>query len=301
MNSPPPTKPWLVDFVLLAAIWGASFLFTRLGAAEFGVLPTAGMRVGVAAAFLLPLLVARGQLHLLRAHWKKIFFLGMLNSGIPFALYAFALLSISTGLSSLLNATVPLFGALVAWFWLKDRPHGTKVLGLLIGFIGVAMLAWGKASFKPNASGLVTGWAVLACLGACLCYGLSASFTKRYLSGQPSLVIATGSQVGATLGLALPTLWFWPSQTPSATAWLALLAVGVLCTGVAYVLFFRLIDKVGAAGSLTVTFLIPVFAVVYGVIFLGESVTAWMLVCGAIILCGTALSMGLFKLHSTKA
>lgn len=301
MNSPPPTKPWLVDFVLLAAIWGASFLFTRLGAAEFGVLPTAGMRVGVAAAFLLPLLVARGQLHVLRAHWKKIFFLGMLNSGIPFALYAFALLSISTGLSSLLNATVPLFGALVAWLWLKDRPHGTKVLGLLIGFIGVAMLAWGKASFKPNASGLVTGWAVLACLGACLCYGLSASFTKRYLSGQPSLVIATGSQVGATLGLALPTLWFWPSQTPSATAWLALLAVGVLCTGVAYVLFFRLIDKVGAAGSLTVTFLIPVFAVVYGVIFLGESVTTWMLVCGAIILCGTALSMGLFKLHSTKA
>ncbi len=301
MNSPPPTKPWLVDSVLQAASWGASFLLTRLGAAEIGVLPTAGMRVGVAAAFLLPLLVARGQLHVLRAHWKKIFFLGMLNSGIPFALYAFALLSISTGLSSLLNATVPLFGALVAWLWLKDRPHGTKVLGLLIGFIGVAMLAWGKASFKPNASGLVTGWAVLACLGACLCYGLSASFTKRYLSGQPSLVIATGSQVGATLGLALPTLWFWPSQTPSATAWLALLAVGVLCTGVAYVLFFRLIDKVGAAGSLTVTFLIPVFAVVYGVIFLGESVTAWMLVCGAIILCGTALSMGLFKLHSTKA
>jgi drug/metabolite transporter (DMT)-like permease len=291
----------VLDFVLLAAIWGASFLFTRLGAAEFGVLPTAGMRVGIAATFLLPLLVARGQLGTLRAQWKKIFLLGMLNSGIPFALYAFALQSISTGLSSLLNATVPLFGALVAWLWLKDRPHGLKVVGLLVGFTGVAMLAWGKASFKPDASGLVTGWAVLACLGACLCYGLSASFTKRYLSGQPSLVIATGSQVGATLGLALPTLWFWPSQTPSATAWLALLAVGVLCTGIAYVLFFRLVDKVGAAGSLTVTFLIPVFAVIYGVVFLGESVTGWMLVCGAVILCGTALSMGLFKLGNKKA
>jgi drug/metabolite transporter (DMT)-like permease len=291
----------VLDFVLLAAIWGASFLFTRLGSAEFGVLPTAGMRVGIAAVFLLPLLVARGQLGTLRAHWKKIFLLGMLNSGIPFALYAFALQSISTGLSSLLNATVPLFGALVAWLWLKDRPHGLKVVGLLVGFTGVAMLAWGKASFKPDASGLVTGWAVLACLGACLCYGLSASFTKRYLSGQPSLVIATGSQVGATLGLALPTLWFWPSQTPSATAWLALLAVGVLCTGIAYVLFFRLVDKVGAAGSLTVTFLIPVFAVIYGVVFLGESVTGWMLVCGAVILCGTALSMGLFKLGNKKA
>jgi len=291
-------KVWLTEFILLGAIWGASFLFTRLGAAEFGALPTAGLRVGIAAIFLLPLLLLRGQWQALSAHWEKIFFLGMLNSGIPFALYAYALLSISTGLSSLLNATVPLFGALVAWLWLKDRPHGMKILGLLVGFVGVAMLAWGKASFKPDASGLVTGWAVLACLAACLCYGLSASFTKRYLGGVPSLVIATGSQLGATLGLALPTLWLWPNQMPSSTAWLALLAVGVLCTGVAYVLFFRLIDKVGAAGSLTVTFLIPVFAVLYGVVFLGESVTAWMLICGTVILLGTALSMGLLKLFS---
>ena len=298
MNSSHPPRTWLTEFVLLGAIWGASFLFTRLGAAEFGALPTAGLRVGIAALFLLPLMLLRGQRQTLSKHWKKIFLLGMLNSGIPFALYAYALLSISTGLSSLLNATVPLFGALVAWLWLKDRPHGMKILGLLIGFVGVAMLAWGKASFTPNASGLVTGWAVLACLGACLCYGISASFTKRYLGGVPSLVIASGSQLGATIGLALPTLWLWPSQTPSTTAWLALLAVGVLCTGVAYVLFFRLIDKVGAAGSLTVTFLIPVFAVFYGVVFLGESVTAWMLLCGAVILLGTALSMGLLKLFN---
>ena len=295
MTSLPGKKPWLTEFVLLGAIWGASFLFTRLGAAEFGALPTAGVRVGIAALFLLPMLLARGQWPSLVRHWKKIFFLGMLNSGIPFALYAYALLSISTGLSSLINATVPLFGALVAWVWLKDRPHRMKIIGLLIGFVGVAMLASGKASFKPDASGLVTGWAVLACLGACLCYGLAASFTKRYLSGQPSLVIAAGSQIGATLGLALPTFLLWPSHTPSTTAWLALLVVGVLCTGVAYVLYFRLIDKVGAAGSLTVTFLIPVFAVFYGVVFLGESVTAWMLICGAVILSGTALSMGLLK------
>lgn len=295
MTLSPGKKPWLTEFVLLGAIWGASFLFTRIGAAEFGALPTAGVRVGIAALFLLPLLLARGQWPSLVRQWKKIFFLGMLNSGIPFALYAYALLSISTGLSSLINATVPLFGALVAWLWLKDRPHGMKIIGLLIGFVGVAMLASGKASFKPDASGLVTGWAVLACLGACLCYGISASFTKRHLSGVPSLAIATGSQMGATVGLALPTFLFWPSQTPGTTAWLSLLAVGVLCTGVAYVLFFRLIDKVGAAGSLTVTFLIPVFAVLYGVVFLGEAVTAWMLICGVVILCGTALSMGLLK------
>jgi drug/metabolite transporter (DMT)-like permease len=285
----------LVEFIVLAAIWGASFLFTRLGTEEFGPLPTAGLRVSIAALFLLPLLLARGQWSALAQHWKKIFFLGMLNSGIPFACYAFALLSISTGLSSLLNATVPLFGALVAWIWLKDRPHGLKIIGLLVGFVGVAMLAWGKASFKPNASGLVTGWAVLACLLACLCYGLAASFTKRFLSGVPSLVIATGSQMGATIGLALPTLWLWPSHAPSSTAWLALLAVGILCTGIAYVLYFRLVENIGPAGSLTVTFVIPVFAVIYGVIFLGESITPWMLVCGAVILCGTALSTGLIR------
>ena len=293
MNPSHPPKTWLTEFVLLAAIWGASFLFTRLGVAEFGVLPTAGLRVAIAALFLLPLVHAQRHWPVLRQHWKNIFILGMLNSGLPFALYAFALLSITTGLSSLINATVPLFGALVAWLWLKDRPHGAKIAGLLIGFVGVALLASGKASFKPNAAGVVTGWAVLACLGACLCYGLSASFARRYLSGQPSLAIAAGSQFGATLGLALPTLWLWPSQTPSANAWLAMLCVGVLCTGVAYVLFFRLNEKMGAASSLTVTFLIPVFAVIYGVIFLGETVSGWMLLCGAIILLGTGLSTGL--------
>ena len=283
------------DFVLLAAVWGSSFMFMRLGVTEFGALPTAGVRVAIAALFLLPVLWHQGLGSDLRQHWKSTFFVGLLNSAIPFACYAYALLSISTGLSSILNATVPLFGALVAWLWLKDRPHSMKILGLLIGFLGVAMLAWGKDSFKPDASGLVTGWAVLACLGACLCYGISASFTKRYLTGVPSLSIATGSQIGATIGLALPTLWLWPSHTPSNSAWLALLALGVLCTALAYVLYFRLINAVGAAGSLTVTFLIPVFAILYGVVFLGEAVTAWMLLCGVIILTGTALSMDLLK------
>ncbi len=295
MKSQSSPNAWLAEFVALGAIWGASFLFAHLSVVEFGAVPTAGLRVGIAALFLLPLLVLRGQWPALAKHWKKIFLLGMLNSGIPFALYAYALLSISTDLSGLLNATVPLFGALVAWLWLKDRPHGMKILGLLIGFVGVAMLAWSKTSFKPNATGQVTGWAVLACLSACLCYGIAASYTKRHLSGVSSLAIATGSQMGAAIGLALPSLWLWPAHTPAASAWMALLALGVLCTGVAYVLFFRLIDSIGAAGTLTVTFLIPVFAVFYGMVFLGETVTAWMLFCGAIILLGTALSMDLLK------
>ena len=295
MKSTATRSAWLPEYLLLAALWGSSFLFMRLGAVEFGALPTAGVRVTIASLFLLPLLLYKGLGPQLVVHWKKVFFVGLLNSAIPFALFSFALLSISTGLSSILNATAPLFGALIAWVWLKDRPHGLRILGLLIGFAGVALLASGKASFKPNAAGVTTGWAVLACLLACVCYGISASYTKRYLGGLPSLVTATGSQLGATLGLALPTLWLWPQNLPGARAWLALLALGVLCTGVAYILYFRLIEHIGAAKSLTVTFVVPVFAVVYGMIFLGEMVSGWMLMCGAIIVSGTALSIGLFK------
>lgn len=293
-------RPWGRDFVLLAAIWGASFLFMHLGALEFGVLPTAAVRVAIASLFLWPLVWLRGLLPELKKHWRRTFLIGMLNSGIPFACISFALLHISTGLSSILNATVPMFGALVAWAWLKDKPTASRLLGLVIGFAGVAMLAWRAAvpglAFKPDASGLAPGWAVLACLLACLCYGISASYTKRYLSGLPPLVTAAGSQIGATLGLALPALWLWPARMPGPTAWLALLAVGVVCTGLAYILFFRLIEHAGPQRALSVTFLVPVFAVLYGVLFLGEVVTPWMLLCAAVIVCGTALSTGLLKL-----
>ncbi len=292
------TKGWLADFLLLAAIWGASFLFMRLAAAELGPLPTAALRVAIASLFLLPILLVKGHWPALRQHWRPVLFAGILNSGIPFALYAFAVLHISTGLSSILNATVPLFGALVAWLWLSDKPGWSRSVGLAIGFGGVVLLAGEQASFKPNASGVAPAWAVLACLAATTCYALAASFTKKHMPSMPPLVAATGSQIGATLALALPALWFRPDHMPSASAWGALLVVGVLCTGVAYVLYFRLIDRAGPAKALTVTFLIPVFAIAYGVLLLDEHVTSWMLICGGVILLGTALSSGLIKLRS---
>ena len=284
------------DFILLAALWGASFLFMRLGTLEFGPLPTAGLRVAIASLALLPVMLSRGLWPQLRQHWKPVMICGLINSAIPFALFSFALLSISTGLSSILNATVPLFGALVAWLWLGDEPGTSRTVGLVIGFIGVALLASGKASFKPDASGAVTAWGILACLLATISYAVAASFTRRYLSGLNSLMVATGSQIGAALGLALPTLLMWPVQAPSLKAWGALLALGILCTAVAYVLFFRLIEQLGPARAITVTFTIPVFAVFYGVTLLGETVTTWMLFCGVIVLCGTALATGLVKL-----
>ncbi|MES3000642.1 MAG: EamA family transporter [Pseudomonadota bacterium] len=288
-------RRWIVDFILLGAIWGASFLFMRLSVVEFGAIPTAAMRVVIASVFLVTLVLWRGLGPQLRTHWKAIALVGVLNSAIPFACFAFAIQSITTGLSAILNATVPLFGALVAWAWLKDKPTGSRILGLVIGFGGIALLAWDKASFKPDASGIAPGWAVLACLLATVCYGIAASAAKRYLSGLPPLVTAAGSQIGATLALALPALWFWPARMPGLNPWLSVIVLGVLCTGIAYILYFRLIENAGPARAVAVTFAIPVFAVLYGVLFLGEHVTGWMLLCGAVIVCGTALSTGLLS------
>jgi drug/metabolite transporter (DMT)-like permease len=293
--------PWIPEFVLLAAIWGASFLFTRMGTVEFGVWATAGLRVLIATLFLLPILFLRGHSQSLREHWKLVLLVGITNSAIPFVCFSFALQSITVGLSSLLNATVPLFGAVIAWVWLSDRPSGSRMLGLAIGFLGVAMLAWDKASFKPDASGLSSGWGVLACLFACFCYGISASFTKRFLGGLPSLVSSTGSQLGAALALLPLTIFYWPSHEVSLKAWGAVITLGVVCTGFAYILFFRLIERAGPAKALSVTFAIPVFAVLYGVVLLGETVTPWMVGCGLVIVLGTTLSTGILKLPKISA
>lgn len=288
-------KPWLADLILLAAIWGASFFFMRIGVLEFGPFPTAAVRVVIASLFLLPLVWMRGLMPQLKQHWRRTFFVGILNSGIPFACFAFALLSITTGLSSILNATVPMFGALVAWVWLKDKPNASRLLGLALGFLGIAMLAGDKASFKPEVSHEASALAVLACLLACICYAIAASYTKRYLVGIPPLVTAAGSQVGATLGMALPAAWLWPARMPGAAAWGALAVTGVVSTAVAYILFFRLIENAGPQRALSVTFLVPVFAVLYGVLLLGEHVTLWMLICAGVIVLGTALSTGLLR------
>jgi drug/metabolite transporter (DMT)-like permease len=290
----------IAEFCLLAALWGASFMFMRLGAAEFGALPTAGLRVGLAALFLLPVFLVKGVWADFRRRARPILLVGLLNSALPFALFSFAVLHIATGLTAILNATVPLSGAVVAWLWLKDRPGGSRALGLAIGFLGVALLVLGKSGVTPigapaGGSTALTLMAMGACLLATLCYGIAASFTKRHLAGAHPLATAAGSQIGASIGLALPTLWLWPAQAASHTAWLAVAAVALFCTAVAYILFFHIIEQAGPSKALTVTFLVPVFALVYGVWFLGESITSWTLLCGAVIVVGTALSTGLLR------
>lgn len=282
----------LIDLLLLAAIWGASFLFMRVGAPEFGPVTLAALRVAGAAVFLLPVAWASGHAAALWRHRGHLLVCGALSSAVPFLCYSFAALSITAGLASIFNATTPLFGALIAWWWLGDRPGRWKGLGLALGFAGVLWLAWDKASFRPGAS--ATGWAVLACLTATLCYGVAASYTKRHLSSVPSLAVAAGTQLGAALLLALPGWWWRPSGMPSLGAWAATLALALLCTGIAYILYFRLIARIGPANAIAVTFLIPAFAVLWGWWWLDEHITGAMLAGGAVILVGTALATGLW-------
>ncbi len=201
---------WLAQFVALGAIWGSSFMFMRLAVADFGPVATATLRVSLGALFLLPLLLWRGQWPALRARWRAIFFVGLLNSGIPFALFAFSLLTITTGLSSIINATVPMFGALVAWLWLGERLGLWRIAGLVLGFVGVTLLAWDQAGLRAAASALHPIWAMLACLGACISYALAASYTRLYLQDVPPLAAATGSQIGAG------RIQEWPSSCSKA-------------------------------------------------------------------------------------
>lgn len=283
----------LVDLFVLAALWGASFLFMRVAAAPFGPAALVWVRVAGAALVLLPLLVARGEAGALRRHWRPIFVVGLTNSALPFAMYSYALLTLSGSLASIFNAATPLFGALIAWLWLKDRLSKTRVLGLAIGFAGVLGLAWNKASFKGDPESVQVTLSVAACLVATLSYGWSASYTKRHVVGVPPIALATGSQLSAALAWTIPALLYWPAASPGATPWAAALLLAALSTGLAYILYFRLIASAGPANALTVTFLVPAFAVAWGALFLGEVPTPAMGIGCVVILVGTALATGL--------
>lgn len=282
-----------VDLIVLAALWGGSFLFMRMGAGEFGPVALAAVRCAGAALFLVPLLASRGQLGELRRAWRGILLVGVTNSALPFVCFGIAALAITAGLSSIFNAATPLATALIAAIWWRDRLTSRRWLGMAIGLAGVAWLAWDRAGIKSTSHGVTAGLAVLACLMATLFYGFSANYTKRKLAQVPPLAMATGSQLSAALVLALPAWWLRPAQMPGATAWAATIALAVLCTGVAYILYFRLITHAGATNASAVTFLIPAFAVLWGWLFLDEAISATMVAACGVVLVGTALAMGL--------
>ena len=278
-----------LELTVLAAIWGSSFLFMRIAAPEFGPIPLIATRVAVAAVFLAAIVAARGGMRDIYTHWGRLFVLGALSSAIPFTLFAYAVLSVTAGFASILNATVPLFGAIVAYVWLGDTLGPLRIAGLVIGFVGVIVLVSDRIVFTSGGS----GWAVMAGLSASFLYGIGASFTKRKLAEVDPLVNATGSQIGAALLLLIPAFIFWPSQNPSWLSWTSALVLGILCTGIALLFFFRLIARIGPARTITLTYLIPAFGVLWGFLFLNEPVSASMVAGSAVILLGTALASGL--------
>lgn len=283
-----------LELLLLAALWGASFLFMRLSAPEFGPMAMAALRCLGAALFLWPILLLQGHGQTLRTHWRAIAWLGIVNSALPFVLYGVALLAINAGLSAIFNAATPLWAAAIGAVWLRERLGPTRVLGLAIGLAGVIGLAWDKAGFAANEHGISAALAIAACLAATLSYGYGANYAKKRLAGVSSMAMATGSQLSAATVLAVPAWLQRPHAMPGITAWVSLASLALLCTGVAYILYFRLIAHIGATSASAVTFVIPVFAAGFGWLFLDERLSPSMIVCGGVILLGTALAMGVW-------
>jgi drug/metabolite transporter (DMT)-like permease len=270
----------------LAAIWGASFLFLRIGAPVLGPTVLIELRLGIAAVFLAVVAWLWSRPLGLRAHWRHYLLLGAFNAGLPFVLMAYAAQTLSASLLAILNATAPIFGAIIVALRQRERPRAAVLVGLGLGLAGVAIVV-GIERLRDVESRL----AVLAVLGGTLSYGIASTYARAAAVRDP-FANAHGSMWGAAL-VVLPFALLFPApQTPTLGVGLAVLALAVLCTGVAFLLYFRLIEEVGPTSALAVSFLIPVFGVLWGVLFLGERVTANTIIGAMVVLLGTALVTG---------
>jgi len=295
----------LFDMLVLAAIWGASFLFLRMASPVVGSLAVAALRVAGAALLLLPLLAMRGELRSLRPWVPTLIVSALLSYVLPFVGISQAARALPAGLLSILNATTPLWGALVGWLWAGERLSGNRLLGMMVGFGGVALLATDRSQLHSGAD-----WgAALLCLGSTLMYALSVHHARRHLGGLSAMGVSAGSLGCGALMLALPAWWIGPqpSHGPAlpwlevpAMVWFAVLGLAAMCTALAYVLFFRLVARVGPTRALTVTFLVPVFGMLWGTLFLNERISLSMMASTAVIVLGTLLSSGAWSPFATR-
>ncbi len=282
--------------ILLAALWGASFLFMRIAAPEFGPAPLVLLRTAVSVVCLVPLLLDTNIRSAIFQHRYSMLIVGVFNCALPFTLLAYATLSVEAGFASLLNSTTPLFTAIIGAFVLNISLRRSQILGLILGFAGVAVLGWGQLSFKTGG----TGWAIVAALTATLSYGIAANYTRQKLSGVSARAITAGSMIAATLVLLPIAIPLLPEQNPSLLAWSSGLGLAVLCTAFAFVLYFNLIAKAGATAATTVTFIVPVFAILFGVWLLDEALTPRITAGMIVILLGTGLTTGLIGTQKVK-
>lgn len=250
----------------LALVWGASFLFMRIASPEFGPVFTTELRVSLAAASLMLYAVLTRRKLMIWRHWKQFLVLGALNAALPFTLICMAELELSASLAAILNATTPMFTALAAWGTLKERPGWSKTIGLVIGLFGVIILVgWSPVPMEGKVL-----MSVLFSLGAALSYGFGGLYASRIGKGLEPLTLAIGQQLGASIVLLPLALIFAPRHLPSPAAIYSVIGLSLLCTSVAYLIYFRLIRNVGAVKTVSVTFLVPIFGIMWGAIFLNE-------------------------------
>lgn len=277
----------LFRLIALSAIWGASFLFIRISAPVLGPIMLMALRFAAAASFLLLITLLLRRKMPQRAYWKSYVFQGLVGATIPFFMFGYAAQTLPASTLAILNATAPIWGALLGAVFGRHRMTLNAALGLALGVAGVGVLVGFDASMmSPHA-----GMAVAAVLGATLCYSIVTLNVKRELMLDP-LSTALGTMAVSALAVAPMAPFFWPAEMPSLLVTGSALTLGVVCSGLAYLMYFRLIADVGPAPALTVTFLIPVFGVLWGALFLGESV-GWHTLAGSLItITGTALVTG---------
>lgn len=276
-----------IRLILLAAIWGASFLFMRIASPEFGAINTAFLRVFFGFLGLVVILFILKSSYDFEGKFKSSLILGVINSGLPFFMYCLAARWLPAGYSAVLNATTPLMGALIGFAFFSEKLTARKWGGVVLGLVGIMVIT----TIGESQSTGETLAGVIACLVATGCYGIAGFLTRRWISNKGGLdpkIVAFGSQIGATLFL-LPFFIWSTTIGPSinwlqGNVWASVVAVGLICTAFAYILYFRLIADIGPLRSLTVTFLIPPFAVLWGYLALGETINEGFII-GAIIVC----------------
>ncbi|NWJ48833.1 MAG: DMT family transporter [Chloroflexi bacterium] len=275
--------------LVLATLWGGSFLFMRVAAPELGPVLLIELRVLIAGLLLLAYArLTRFDLEI-RKYWKPYLVIGLLNSALPFTLIATAELHLTAGFAAILNASTPLFGALVAAAWLKEPISGKKGVGLALGLAGV-MIVMGWSPFTLDT---ILVLSILSSLFAATSYGLASVYTKIATKGVRPLALSTCSQLSAALFLLPIAPFTMPNHFPSLTVVLAVTALAVFSTAFAFLLYFRLIANIGPTRTLTVTFLAPVFGVIWGVLLLNEPLSLSTLLGFAVVLSGVGLVVGL--------
>lgn len=274
--------------LLLGAIWGASFLFIRMAVPSLGPLLLMDARVFLAAGALLLYAALFRRIPDLRTRWREFLLLGALNAAIPFTLIAFAQLTLTASLAAIINSTTPLFTALVAAFWINEPLTVRKAIGALLGIGGVALLV-GDSPLQVDTTLIL---AVIASLIAAFCYGLGNVYASEHFRETSVLTTSIGQLLGAGLLLLLPSLTAIPTTPPPPDAVLALVALALLSTSFAYLLYFYLIHHIGPTRTAAVTFLVPIFGTLWGVLFLQEPFTSGMLVGMGVILGSVGLVTG---------